>query len=69
MAEARLHLDEPVRGRRFTLRQLLQHRAGLRCYGTLRPYCSHGLQCRAPRWSPTRWFGSVLAPNGWPPCR
>src|SRR5580658_5547463 len=36
--EGRLQLDEPVRGRLFTLRQLLQHRAGLRCYGTLRTY-------------------------------
>jgi D-alanyl-D-alanine carboxypeptidase len=38
VAEGRLRLDEPVRGRLFTLRQLLQHRAGLRCYGTLRAY-------------------------------
>jgi D-alanyl-D-alanine carboxypeptidase len=38
VAEGRLQLDEPVRGRLFTLRQLLQHRAGLRCYGTLRAY-------------------------------
>ncbi len=37
-AEGRLPLDEPVRGRSFTLRQLLQHRAGLRCYGTSRSY-------------------------------
>lgn len=33
-----LRLDTPVRGRPFTLRQLLQHRAGLRCYGTLPAY-------------------------------
>lgn len=38
VAEGRLQLDEPVRGKLFTLRQLLQHRAGLRCYGTLRAY-------------------------------
>jgi CubicO group peptidase (beta-lactamase class C family) len=40
VAEGRLQLDEPVRGRLFTLRQLLQHRAGLRCYGTMRAYHS-----------------------------
>ena len=40
VAKGRLSLDEPVRGRPFTLRQLLQHRAGLRCYGGLRAY--HG---------------------------
>ncbi len=34
VAEDRLPLDDPVRGRSFTLRELLQHRAGLRCYGT-----------------------------------
>ncbi len=38
VAEERLPLDEPVRGRPFTLRQLLQHRAGLRCYGTSPAY-------------------------------
>jgi D-alanyl-D-alanine carboxypeptidase len=38
VAEGRLQLDQPVRGKPFTLRQLLQHRAGLRCYGTLRAY-------------------------------
>jgi D-alanyl-D-alanine carboxypeptidase len=38
VAEGRLQLDDPVRGKPFTLRHLLQHRAGLRCYGTLRAY-------------------------------
>ena len=38
VAGRRLPLDEPVRGRSFTFRQLLQHRAGLRCYGTLGGY-------------------------------
>lgn len=38
VAQGRLQLDEPVRGRPFTLRQLLGHRAGLRCYGGLRAY-------------------------------
>ncbi len=38
VSQDRLQLDEPVRGRPFTLRQLLGHRAGLRCYGTQRAY-------------------------------
>ena len=38
VAEGRLQLDEPVTGRPFTLRQLLQHRSGLHCYGVLRAY-------------------------------
>jgi D-alanyl-D-alanine carboxypeptidase len=38
VAQGRLHLDELVRGKPFTLRQLLGHRAGLRCYGGLRAY-------------------------------
>ena len=38
VAAGRLQLDALVRGKPFTLRQLLQHRAGLRCYGGLRAY-------------------------------
>ena len=38
VAEGSLQLGEPIRGRPFTLRQLLQHRAELRCYGNLRAY-------------------------------
>jgi CubicO group peptidase (beta-lactamase class C family) len=38
VAEGHLQLDERVGNRSFTLRQLLQHRAGLPCYGTLRAY-------------------------------
>ena len=38
VAHGRLQLDKPVNNKPFTLRQLLQHRAGLRCYGTLRSY-------------------------------
>jgi D-alanyl-D-alanine carboxypeptidase len=34
----RLSLDTPLAGRRYTLRQLLQHRAGLSDYGALRAY-------------------------------
>ena len=38
VAQGRVHLDGPVHGEPFTLRQLLGHRAGLRCYGGLRAY-------------------------------
>ena len=38
VAQGRLQLDTPVRGKSHTLRQLLGHRAGLRCYGTVRAY-------------------------------
>lgn len=36
--DARLSLDETLSGRPYTLRQLLQHRAGLTDYGRLRAY-------------------------------
>lgn len=36
--DRRLALDEPVAGKAFTLRQLLQHRAGLSNYGPLPEY-------------------------------
>ena len=35
VGEGRLDLDAPLAGRAYTLRQLLQHRAGLRDYGPL----------------------------------
>ena len=38
VARGQLHLDALVLGKQFTLRQLLGHRAGLRCYGGLRAY-------------------------------
>ena len=38
VAQGRLQFDEPVHGKPFTLRHLLGHRAGLRCYGGLRAY-------------------------------
>lgn len=38
VAEDRLSLDAPLRNRPYTLRQLLQHRAGLREYGPLPAY-------------------------------
>ncbi|MEZ5763480.1 MAG: serine hydrolase domain-containing protein [Xanthobacteraceae bacterium] len=36
--DGRLHLDDRVQGRSFTLRQLLQHRAGVANYGGLAAY-------------------------------
>jgi CubicO group peptidase (beta-lactamase class C family) len=36
--QKRLVLDEPLAGRRYTLRQLLAHRAGLTDYGALAAY-------------------------------
>jgi CubicO group peptidase (beta-lactamase class C family) len=38
VAQGRFRLDEPVAGASFTLRQLLQHRAGLPDYGPLSEY-------------------------------
>jgi hypothetical protein len=38
VAQGRLSLDEPVKRKPFTLRQLLQHRAGLPDYGSLPAY-------------------------------
>jgi len=36
--DGRLTLDEPLAARAYTLRQLLQHRAGVANYGALRAY-------------------------------
>jgi len=36
--DGRLSLDAPFRGRRYTLRQLLNHTAGVSCYGPLPDY-------------------------------
>ena len=67
----RLRLDDLVAGQAFTLRQLLQHRAGLRDYGELAEY--HAAVVRGdPPWSrdeflervatlPTRSPGTVWA--------
>ena len=38
VADGRLTLDQPLAGRPYNLRQLLQHRAGLPCYGGLEAY-------------------------------
>ena len=44
----RLQLDTPVDGEAFTLRQLLQHRAGLRDYGELADYHTAVARCDPP---------------------
>jgi CubicO group peptidase (beta-lactamase class C family) len=49
--EGRLELDAPVHGRAFTLRQLLQHRAGLRDYGPLPAY-QQAVEQREDAWPP-----------------
>ena len=38
VADGRLNLDQPLAGRPYSLRQLLQHRAGLPCYGSHHSY-------------------------------
>ncbi len=38
VGQRRLHLDAPWPGHPFTLRQVLQHRAGIGCYGELAAY-------------------------------
>jgi CubicO group peptidase (beta-lactamase class C family) len=49
--EGRLHLDRLLPGQPFTLRQLLQHRAGLCDYGELPEYHAAVVRGDAP-WSP-----------------
>jgi CubicO group peptidase (beta-lactamase class C family) len=51
VVEGRLHLDAPLAGRVFTLRQLLQHRAGLRDYGMVPAY-REAVARREPAWPP-----------------
>ncbi|HVJ33934.1 MAG TPA: serine hydrolase domain-containing protein [Terriglobia bacterium] len=51
VAEGRLSLDEPPEGRGFSLRQLLQHRAGLADYGSLPAY-HRAVEAREAPWSP-----------------
>lgn len=50
VAQGRLQLDAPVGGRSYTLHQLLGHRAGLRCYGTVRAY-HKAVAASGPPWS------------------
>ena len=49
VARGRLRLDEPVRGRPFTLRQLLQHRAGVPNYSDLAAYHA-AVRCGEKPW-------------------
>ena len=48
VGQGRVQLDTPMPGRPFTLRQVLQHRAGLGCYGGLRAYHEAVLSNAAP---------------------
>lgn len=56
----RLQLDEPVAGKPYTLRHLLGHRAGLRCYGTLRAY-HEAVASGEPPWPVTELLRRVDA--------
>ena len=51
VGEGRLDLDAPLAGRAYTLRQLLQHRAGLRDYGALPAY-KEAVAQREAAWPP-----------------
>lgn len=58
--QGRLTLDDPVEGWPFTLRHLLQHRAGLRCYGVLPDY--HAAVARGdPAWPAAEMLERVSA--------
>ena len=48
--EGKLALDVPLKGRRYTLRQLLQHRSGLSDYGALKAY-REAVERGDPPWS------------------
>ncbi len=58
--DGRLQLDDTVRGRRFTLRQLLQHRAGVPNYGGLASYHRDVAADREP-WPVTELLRAVDA--------
>jgi D-alanyl-D-alanine carboxypeptidase len=60
VAQDRLSLDEPVRGQRFTLRQLLQHRAGLSDYASLLAY-HKAVEARELPWSTEEMMQKVQA--------
>jgi D-alanyl-D-alanine carboxypeptidase len=60
VAQDRLSLDEPVKGKPFTLRQLLQHRAGLPDYGALPAY-HRAVAARELPWLPAELMERVQA--------
>ena len=60
VAQDRLSLDEPVKGRPFTLRQLLQHRARLPDYGSLPAY-HRAVEARELPWPPEELMERVRA--------
>ncbi len=60
VAHGRLSLDEPVTGHSFTLRHLLQHRAGLPEYGALKAYHEAVANRRMP-WTRDLLLQRVLA--------
>ena len=60
VAENRLSLDAPAGGRPFTLRQLLQHRAGLPEYGRLAAY-HQAVAAGEPPWTRGRLLQQVGA--------
>lgn len=51
VGEGQLDLDAPLAGRAYTLRQLLQHRAGLRDYGAVPAY-KEAVERREEAWPP-----------------
>lgn len=60
VGEGRLDLDAPLAGRAYTLRQLLQHRAGLRDYGPLPAY-QEAVAKREKAWPPAEMLERAKA--------
>jgi CubicO group peptidase (beta-lactamase class C family) len=60
VAQERLGLDEPFDGRPYTLRQLLQHRAGVPDYGSL-PCYHDAIQRSEKPWDVTKLLDQVEA--------
>lgn len=58
VGQRRLALDEPVAGRSFTLRHLLQHTSGLRDYGGLPDYHA-AVAARATPWTDDEFLARV----------